>query len=311
MKDPFIDKDLEPMLIASEQPPFNDPDYIYELKLDGTRCLAYLDQDTQLYNKRKLSLTHKFPELNELHTYVKRRCVLDGELFVFRDQRVDFFASQRRSLMNDPMKIKLAAQQIPASFCAFDIVYDEDRYVNEEPLMKRKERLHDIVIRENERFSYSRYMEENGLLLFEQTKRMGLEGIVAKRKDSRYVFSKRTKDWIKCKHWQEDDFVLCGYMEKDKGILSFVLGQYRQDTLIYRGHVTMGASLRFLQDRSLNQGPCPFASVPKGNEDAVWLIPELVCVVSYMERTAQGGLRQPVLRGIRNDKAPSQCQYKE
>ncbi len=299
------------MLIALEKPPFNDPDYIYELKLDGTRCLAYLDQDTQLLNKRKLSLTHKFPELQQLHTYVSHRCVLDGELFVFHDHKVDFFASQRRSLMNDPLKIMLEAKRMPACFTAFDILYDKDRYVNEEPLMKRKQRLTKIILQENERFSYSRFMEENGILLFEQTKQLNLEGIVAKRKDSRYVFSKRTKDWIKCKHWEEDDFVLCGYIEKDKGILSFVLGQYQKQTLIYQGHVTMGASQQFLKAYTLTKGPCPFNIIPKGNEETIWLMPEQVCVVSYMERTPKGGLRQPLLRGFRNDKTPLECQYKE
>lgn len=308
MQDPFIDHDLSPMLIGIEQPAFNDPDYIYELKLDGTRTLAYLDQDTQLYNKRKLTLTHKFPELSQLHHMVRHRCILDGELFVYHDETVDFFASQRRSLLNDPFRIKLAAQEYPASFTAFDILYDNDSFVIQEPLMKRKQRLEAIVKEQNDRFALARYLEEDGIALFELTAQKHLEGIVAKRKDSFYTLGKRTKDWIKCKNWEEDDFVICGYIEKDKGILSFVLGKYDQTTLIYKGHVTMGASLRFFQEHHIQQGPCPFSTVPEGNEQAVWLHPELVCVVSYMEKTPQGGLRQPVCRGIRNDKQAKDCQ---
>lgn len=308
MKDPFIDKSLDPMLIAIEQPAFNDPDYIYELKLDGTRCLAYLDEDTQLYNKRKLTLTHKFPELYNLHTFVKHRCILDGELFVYQNDTVDFFASQRRSLLNDPFRIKLAADQIPASFTAFDILYDKDQFVIDEPLMKRKKRLERIVKQETARFAVSRYIEEDGLALFELTTKQHLEGIVAKRKDSLYTLGKRTKDWIKCKNWEEDDFVICGYIEKDKGIISFVLGQYDHSTMVYKGHVTMGASLRFFSSYNIKQGSCPFSNIPEGNDQAIWLEPSLVAVVSYMEKTASGGLRQPVCRGVRDDKDPHDCQ---
>lgn len=307
MQDPFIDKDLAPMLIGIEQPAFNDPDYIYELKLDGTRCLAYLDDSACFYNKRKLSLTHKFPELADLHTKVSHRCILDGELFVYHDNQVDFFASQRRSLLNDPFRIRMASEAYPASFTAFDILYDRDQFVIQEPLMKRKHRLAALVKEENAQFAISRYIEEDGITLFELTKQKKLEGIVAKRKDSRYTLGKRTKDWIKCKNWEEDDFVICGYIEKEKGIISFILGQYDHEELCYKGHVTMGSTLRFFQEHHITAGDCPFPEQPAGNEHAVWLKPELVTVVSYMEKTPQGGLRQPVCRGIRNDKRPQDC----
>ncbi len=308
MSDPFLNPYLEPMLIGIEQPAFDDPQFIFELKLDGTRCLAYLDDQTRLYNKRKLSITHKFPELCKLHTMVKRRCVLDGELFVYHDGNVDFFASQRRSLMNNHFRIQLASKQYPATFTAFDILYDQDQYVVDEPLMKRKKRLERIIKEENDRFSITRYIEEQGTSLFALTKEKHLEGIVAKKKNSRYEIGKRTKQWIKCKHWEEDDFVVCGYIEKEKGILSFVLGQYDKDKLVYQGHVTMGAGRHLFHDHTFVKTKCPFDIVPSGNEHAVWLSPMPVCVVSYMERTPQGGLRQPVCRGFRNDKDPKDCQ---
>ncbi|MCI8540326.1 MAG: DNA ligase [Erysipelotrichaceae bacterium] len=297
------------MLIAKECAAFDDPDYLYELKLDGTRCLAYLDQDTQLYNKRRFALSYKFPELSQLHTYVKRRCILDGELYVYQHQRVDFFASQRRSLLNDPFKIRMAAAKFPACFTAFDIVYDEDQWVNEEPLWQRKERLADIIIKQDDRFNLARYIMKDGIALFELTQKLGLEGIVAKHKESRYQFGKRTSDWVKCKNWMEDDFVICGYIEKEHNVVSLVLGQYDQDILLYQGHVTMGAIKALAQFKTLPHGPCPFLTIPKGNEHAVWFVPKLVGIVSYMERTPQGGLRQPVLRGIRNDKEASECRF--
>lgn len=310
MGDVFSEHLLAPMLIADEQPPFNDPDYLYELKLDGTRCLAYLDRDTRLFNKRQIEITHQFPELAQLHMLVKHRCILDGELFIYHHGQVDFFASQRRSFMRDPFAVRLAAEQLPASFTAFDILYDENRLVIEEELMERKHRLAAIIRRENDRFTLSRYVETEGIALFELTKQKHLEGIVAKRKASRYRLGKRTKDWIKCKNWEEDDFVICGYLEKEKGIFSLILGQYQDDQLRYRGHVTLGNPRHLFSSFALSKGSCPFPHVPAGNERAMWLKPQLVAVVSYIEKTEAGGLRQPICRGIRDDKDPLTCREK-
>lgn len=311
MGDVFNEHLLAPMLIADEQPPFNDPDYLYELKLDGTRCLAYLDRDTRLFNKRQIEITHQFPELAQLHMLVKHRCILDGELFIYHHGQVDFFASQRRSFMRDPFAVRLAAEQLPASFTAFDILYDENRLVIEEELMERKHRLAAIIRRENDRFTLSRYVETEGIALFELTRQKHLEGIVAKRKASRYRLGKRTKDWIKCKNWEEDDFVICGYLEKEKGIFSLILGQYQDDQLRYRGHVTLGNPRPLFSSFALSKGSCPFPHVPDGNESAVWLKPQLVAVVSYIEKTEAGGLRQPICRGIRDDKDPLTCREKK
>lgn len=309
MDDIFDNKSLSPMLIGIERAPFDDEDYIYELKLDGVRCLLYLDDETQLWNKRKLSHTSKFPELQNLHKQAKCKCILDGELFVYHDQEIDFFEIQRRTLMSDPFKIRMAAHTYPASFTAFDILYYQDHTVIDLPLMKRKKLL-EKAIKENERLTISRYIEKEGTQLFALTKQQHLEGIVAKRKDSLYYPGKRTKDWIKCKHLLEDDFVICGYIEKAKGIISFILGQYHDNVLQYKGHVTMGASLRFFKDYPITKVPCPFPQSPDGNEDAVWIKPEYVAIVSFMMYTAQGGLRQPVLKAIRDDKEPYECQVK-
>lgn len=309
IKHPFDNLIVSPMLIGKEQPPFDDKDYIYELKLDGIRILAYLNTETKILNKRGLNHTDKFPELKQLHTYVKHPCILDGELFIYHDDEINFFEIQRRALLNDPFKIRIAAHQLPASFTAFDILYDNDHWVIDEPLMSRKKRLSSIVKKENARFSISRYIEESGTSLYQLTQQKQLEGIVAKRKDSLYRLHHRTKDWIKCKNLIEDDFIICGYIEKERGIISFILGQYSNHILIYRGHVTMGASLSFFKDFSVQKGSCPFHPLPKGNEDAIWLKPTLVAIVKYMMETKQGSLRQPVLKAIRNDKDPKECLY--
>lgn len=302
----FEDHALRPMLIGIEKPSFDDEDYIYELKLDGVRCLMYLDEHTFIQNKRGLSLNKKFPELKEIHKQVKHRCILDGELYVFKDGKPDFFEVQRRTLTSDPFKIKLHAKQSPACFTAFDILMEKDELLLQEPLMKRKKRL-DQILKETDLINISRYIETQGTALFQLAKEKQLEGIVAKRKNSLYYPEKRTKDWIKSKHLLDDDYVITGYILKEKGMVSLILAQYHDAQLLYKGHVTMGVSLSYLQQHTAPSGSHPFFDLPDGNEDAIWIRPHLVGTVSFMEYTRQGGLRQPVFKGFREDKTPEEC----
>ena len=111
-------KDISPMLIGIEKAAFDDPDYLYELKLDGVRCLAYIDSDgVELRNKRNLKLTEKFPELHDIYKQVKKSCILDGELYVFKDSVTDFFEIQKRTLTSDtiPFSLRIYPQMITSS----------------------------------------------------------------------------------------------------------------------------------------------------------------------------------------------------
>ena len=160
-----------------------------------------------------------------------------------------------------------------------------------------------VVLQENAQFAISRYIEERGRDFFDMTGACGLEGIVAKKKDSRYYFDRRTRDWIKIKNMEDDDFVICGYIYKENNMVSLVLGQYEGKTLVYKGHVTLGVSRREIGLIEKLRCDCsPFLEIPKGNENAVWVRPEMVCTVEYMSRTENGGYRQPVFKGIREDK---------
>ncbi len=306
--DIFEEKNIKPMLIGEMQDPFDSPDYIYELKLDGERCIAYLDKDsTELRNKRNVKMLRKVPELSEIHKQVKCRCILDGEQIVMVNGRPSFAEIQRRSLMSNAFKIKLAAEKNAASFIAYDILYYKDRQVTDLPLMDRKKLLQKVVKTENDRFAISRYIEEKGIALYELAEQQKLEGIVAKRKDSKYYFDKRTKDWIKIKWLLDDDFVVCGYILKGAGKISLVIAQYRDGVLVYKGHVTSGVTSRHVDILSqLQKLPSPPFEAPSGNDDAVWVEPKQVCIVQWMPRD-NGGLNQPVFKGFRDDKEPKEC----
>lgn len=295
------------MLIGLEQDAFDDPNYIYEVKLDGIRCLVYIDdQGIQLRNKRNMKLNERFPELLQMHKHIKKACVLDGELSVVKQGRTDFFAVQKRTMLRDTTKIRYESQVRPALFTAFDCLYTEQRCLLQTPLYERKAIVKTLLAGQDD-IAMANYIAQKGRSLFAMTTQQGVEGIVAKHKDSRYACGKRTKEWIKCKNMLEDDYVVVGYIRKEKQIVSLVLGQYEDMQLRYMGHVSMGVSLPELLAHAQPTNQPPFSQHLANHEAAVWIKPVLVATIRFMMYTKTGGLRQPVFRGFRNDKVPREC----
>lgn len=304
MMDLFQDRCASPMLIAQQQEAFDDPDWIYELKMDGFRCLAYMDSGmADFRNKRNMQMLSRFPELAGVYENVKGRCILDGEIVVLAGGVPDFYRLQKRTLLTDRFKIELEASRFPASFVAFDCIYRESRDLIWEPLMQRKEALSQLVA-ENNRIAVSRYVETQGIQLYQAAEAKKLEGVVAKRKDSPYYLGKRTKDWIKFKRMADEDFIVAGYIQKGQHTYSLILAKYRQKTLVYKGHVTSGVTRDAVEMLQFS-GRNPFSLLPMGNERAVWVKSDHVCVVEYMPNL-QNSLRQPVFKGFRDDVLPQE-----
>ncbi len=309
MSDLFEDKNISPMLLYQVEP-FDDKDYIFELKLDGIRCIAYLDKDNVvLRNKRNKDVTEIYPELNNIYKCAEKRCILDGEIICQGENgKPDFFALQRRSLMIDKFRIKLAAERNPVQFVAYDILYIDNKQITDEPLLQRKSQLKK-VIKENNSLSISRYIEKDGMAFFELAKQNELEGVVAKKKDGLYHIGKRTKDWVKIKVMQDEDLIVCGYKLNDDGkIKDLLLGIYDEDNLISRGSVSLGISkedqktiLNFAKNNTITKPWFP----DKNNVN--WLKLKLVGTAHYMHQTESGNMRQPVWKGLRTDKSVNEC----
>ena len=303
MSDLFIDKNIDPMLLY-ETEPFDDEDYIFELKLDGIRCIAYIEpKSVVLQNKRHKYVTDIYPELSDMKKCVKKRVILDGELVVLIDGKPNFYALQKRSLMSDEFRIKLAAKNDPVQFVAYDILYLDGKDLTDKPLMERKEMLNKAVT-EGHGLSVSRYIEKNGIDFFELAKQEKLEGIVAKKKDGLYHIGKRTHDWVKIKVMQDEDLFVCGYQpDEDGNVKDLILGYYDDnDKLQCRGKVYLGVSE---SDRKIigefakkNTVKRPWFEKYK---NAVWLKPELIGTAHFMNETENGGMRQPVWKGLRTD----------
>ena len=294
--DLFLEKNVKPMLIEKMQEPFDDPEWIYELKLDGIRCVAYLVEGrTILRNKRIMELLPRFPELQGCHEQVREKCVLDGELVVMVNGVPDFYELQKRTMLTSKSRIEMGAGRFPASFVAYDCMQAGRKVLFGTPLMERKQILSGLVM-EKDRFALSRYIEEKGTRLFQMTVEKKLEGVVAKRASSLYYPDKRTKDWIKFKRMADREFVICGY-ETGK-MTSLILGEYEGGELRYAGTVTMGVRREIT--RILKTADCPFRRKPKDKENVIWCKPDQVCTVEYMPNTLDA-LRQPVFKGLRDD----------
>ena len=300
--DMFESRGAMPMLIAEQMQAFDDPNWIYELKLDGFRCLAYLDKGmVDLRNKRNMRMLPKFPELKDIWKNVKGRCILDGEIVVLVNSVPDFYRLQKRTLLTDKFKIDMEAYRYPAAFVAFDCIYAEGEELIWNPLMERKQKLSELVV-ESPRLAVSRYVERTGVALYQLAEEKKLEGVVAKRMDSSYLMGKRSKDWIKFKRMADEDFVVAGYVKKSKHIYSLVLAKYKGELLVFKGHVTAGVTKEIVDMLEVT-GRNPFTLLPMTNDDVIWVKLNYVCIVEYMPNL-NGALRQPVFKGFRNDVNP-------
>lgn len=303
MSDLFENKNIDPMLLY-ETEPFDSDEYIFELKLDGIRCIAYIEpKSVALQNKRHKDVTDIYLELSDMKKCVKKRVILDGELVVLIDGKPNFYALQKRSLMGDEFKIKLAANKSPVQFVAYDIFYFDGEDLTDKPLMERKEILSKAVT-EGHGLSISRYIEKNGKAFFELAKQERLEGIVAKKKDGLYHMGKRTHDWVKIKVMQDEDLLVCGYQtDEDGNVKDLILGYYDDNgKLQCRGKVYLGVSE---SDRKIISEFAKKNTVKRPwfdkYKNAVWLKPELIGTAHFMHKTESGGMRQPVWKGLRFD----------
>ncbi len=303
--DLFETKNISPMLLNEVKEPFDDENYIYELKLDGIRCVAYIEpKSVTLQNKRYKDVTDIYPELSEIRKCVKKRVILDGELVVLTDGKPDFYALQRRSLMTDSFRKSLAAKKNPVQFVAYDILYYSETDLTDKSLMERKEILSKAVT-EGHNLSVSRWIEKNGVAFFELAKKENLEGIVAKKKDGLYFIGKRTSEWIKIKVMQDEDLLVLGFQPDENGkVKDLILGYYDETgELKCRGKVYLGVSkaeqkiiAEFAKKNTVKR---PWFDKYK---NVVWLKPQLVGTAHFMHETESGGMRQPVWKGLREDK---------
>lgn len=306
---------IKPML-AVPAAPFKHPDYLFEIKWDGYRCLAYLeDRGTTLMSRNLKDITLYFPDLGDMHRLVKEiPVILDGEIIVLREGQPSFAALQSRAKLTRGERVKRAADTMPALYVAFDILHRPDKPLVDIPLSERLEMLRK-VLEPNRKMIVSEGVRGEGLAFFQACVDRGLEGAVAKRVDGRYLPGTRSPLWKKVRATREADLVICGYRsgKGDRLLGSLVLGAWDGKNYVYQGLVGTGMDrkdektlLEKLATIVANDG-LPHVHGDLAGRNVQWVLPVLVCRVEYLTLTGQGILRHPVYRGLRDDKKPEEC----
>jgi len=317
---------IHPMLATAIAKAFDGPEWVFEIKWDGYRAVAFIENGrVRLVSRTQNDLTAQFAELGSLPQLIKaERAILDGEIVALDDEgRPSFSLMQQRTGFR-PGKRRLPGREgVAIVYYAFDLLYVDGFDLRPVALEQRKQLLQKRIV-PGDLVHFSDHYAEKGLDLFEAAKQRGLEGIVAKRRNGVYE-EKRSRDWLKIKITQRQECVIGGYTDPEGSRNYFgalVLGLYdRQGRLIHVGQVGTGFDQTALKEMFARLQPLatkqnPFYGEIGGLRKVHFVRPELVAEVKFAEwthETADGGmkLRAPVFMGLRADKTAAECRLEE
>ena len=312
-KKSVIPKGIKPMLATLVDAPFDDTDWQYEVKWDGYRALAFVNKgNAEILSRNNKSFDDKFYPIHQIIAKWKFNAVFDGEIVVLKDDGVsDFGALQNWRSEADGELV----------FYVFDILWYDGKDLTARPLLQRQAILKEVLPIEDDRIRISQVFDANGIDFFNAAERMGLEGIMAKRKSSVYSLSNRSKEWLKIKVSRRQEVIVVGYTKNEdtsKLFSSLILAVWENKVLTYVGKVGTGFSDADQKELMKQFKPfivekSPFKVVPDINKlsrfsrkqlnaQATWMKPELVCEVAFTEITSEGIFRHPSFKGMRTDK---------
>jgi bifunctional non-homologous end joining protein LigD len=311
----------QPLMLATQQEqPFSGPEWIFEIKYDGVRVLAERKGDSvELYGRNGTEITNRYPEIKEaLKRLAVERFVIDGEIVALDERgQPSFQKLQARMHLSNPRDIQQAMSAAPVEGIFFDCLAIEGHDLRSLGLLERKEILKRFLPPLG-RARYSDHVEIAGKDFFEAASERRLEGILAKKANSRYTGG-RSRDWVKIKCQQRQEFVIGGYTDPqgERGYFGALhLGLYQDNKLIYVSKVGTGFDTRSLKliwekMQPLARAKSPFEKKSPTGRGNHWLEPALVCEVRYSGWTDDGGIRQPTFLGLRPDKKPEECRKEE
>ncbi|MBV8252406.1 MAG: DNA ligase D [Chitinophaga sp.] len=303
---------VSPMLATLTKGPFDNPEWLYEIKWDGYRAIGYLNKTkVELLSRNQISFKDKFGIIVDALKAWNVKAVTDGEI-VALDERGDPDFQQLQNFMKEGRSAHLV-------YYIFDLLWYEGKDLRQLPLIERKELLREIIPLNHPLLRYSDHITEEGTAFYKVAVERGLEGVMAKKMDSVYSTGRRTDTWLKVKNNHQTEAIICGYTKgrnSRKYFGAVVLGKYIGKKLTYIGHTGGGFNEELLKTlhgkfQPLVSAVSPFHPIPKTNMPVTWLKPVLVCTVKYAQITAEGLLRQPIFLGMREDKkGPKEKQEK-
>jgi len=318
---------VKPMLATLVDEPFDDEEWLYELKFDGYRAVAFVEGGkVRLVSRNQNEFTHAYPELSAIASAVQgERVVLDGEICALDEQgRSSFSLMQQRTGLSggEARKIRNSRPDIPIVYYAFDLLYLDGYSLLRVNLEERKELLREIL-RPSALVRYSESFDD-GMGLYKAAKERGLEGIIAKKRNSCYI-EKRSSEWLKIKITQTTEAVIGGYTDprgSRENFGSLVLGQYDgKGKLIHVGQAGSGFTYKSHEEmwkklHAIETKKNPFANKVEALRQTHWVEPKLVAQIKFTEWTHEGEkggmkMRAPVFQGLRTDKDPKECRFEQ
>lgn len=296
---------VQPMLCTLVDAPFDDPDWLFEIKWDGYRAIASkIGKHEELYSRAGTDFTTHYPPVFEALKAIPRDAIFDGEIVVTDDKGRPHF---------ELLQNWRAHQKGNMAYYVFDLLWLDGHDIRDMPLVERKQLLK-MIIPKGSLIRYSDHVTENGTGLFEQMHKQHLEGIVAKQMNSSYSEHRRGNSWLKIKTQLRQEVVIGGFTEPRGGrkyLGSLLVGIYEGDDFIYVGHSGGGIpdnqrKLLYEKLAKKERKTSPFSKEPKPNAPAHWVTPEVICEMSFSEWTEDGFMRHPVFEGLRADKPPRQ-----
>ena len=317
---------VKPMLAGHADTPFDNKDWVFEVKWDGVRAILLQNKAkgiTEIQSRNGKNITHRYPEIIEaVDSIVKSNesIVLDGEIVVLNKEGIpDFQMHQKRMHVESQREIEFLSNEIPATYFVFDILYIDGRNVEELQLSDRRRILDSVIAKGSKRIRISDYIEEKGKALFKSVIERRLEGIVAKHKQSKYQQGFRSSAWLKIKGILTQDCIVIGYTKGEGNrqdyFGSLILAAYDdKGKMRFIGHSGSGfgfdqlkETLTVMQRLRTDNNFCPVRSVPYTNSQPTWLRPELVAEVKFSGWTQDMIMRAPIFLRFRYDKQPGEC----
>jgi bifunctional non-homologous end joining protein LigD len=311
------------MLAESIEKPFDGPDWLFEIKWDGYRAIAFIENGkVRLVSRNQNELTARYPELKDMPEFIKAKtAILDGEVVALdAEGRASFSLMQQRTGFRPGGHRAVAKADVAVLYYAFDLLYLDGYDWRRVPLKERKKKLASLLTT-GDSLRYSDHYEAQGKALFEIAQQKKLEGILAKKRNSFYE-ERRSREWLKIKIRHRMECVIGGYTDPEGSRAHFgslVLGLYdKQGRLIHVGQVGSGFDQKLLTEiskllRKIETKKNPFFGEVEALRKVTWVKPELVAEIEYAEWTegANSGsgpkLRAPVFLGLRDDKDPKEC----
>lgn len=285
----------------------NDERFFYQIKWDGVRILVHKEgTKVTLINKHQRDKTLQFPELQILKE-IKDDFIIDGEMMVVKGEKNSFSQILKRNLTKDLNKIKMLSNRIPVTYGVFDIIYLNGASLMDHEIEKRLEILNTLV--ENN-YNYTNILHvcknfDDGVSLYETTNKLELEGIVAKKRGSKYIQGKKSYDWIKYKHKRVIKPYIGGIMVENQRVKSLAVGVMdEQDHFLYIGNVGTGLSednKKEILEKSIDIVRQHSIFKNFADKNHIWINPEVRCYIEFMEWTDDYTLRSPVFKSLLED----------